>query len=129
MQETGMTQDQWTILAILFGTVLMFLFGRWRHDMVAFAALLACVIAGLVAPSAAFSGFGHPAVVTVACVLVLSQSLQNSGAVDVLARSLLPANAGRLVTLSVLMGLGAFLSGFMNNVGAMALDCVPSLME
>jgi di/tricarboxylate transporter len=121
MLETGITQDQWTILAILLGTVLMFLFGRWRHDMVAFAALLACVIAGLVPPSDAFSGFGHPAVVTVACVLVLSQSLQNSGAVDVLARSLLPANAGRLVTLSVLMGLGAFLSGFMNNVGAMAL--------
>ncbi|MDX1705803.1 SLC13 family permease [Pseudidiomarina sp.] len=116
-----MTQEQWLILAILAGTVFMFLWGRWRHDMVALGALLACVLAGLVVPADAFSGFAHPAVITVACVLVLSQGLQNSGAVDALTRTVLPAKAGRLVTLSALMGLGAFLSGFMNNVGAMAL--------
>ncbi|MGQ4277681.1 SLC13 family permease [Pseudidiomarina sp. E22-M8] len=116
-----MTLDQWFILAILLATVVMFLLGRWRHDMVALAALLACVIAGLVDGSAAFSGFGHPAVITVACVLILSQGLQNSGAVDALTRVALPANAGTIVSISALVGLGALLSGFMNNVGAMAL--------
>lgn len=116
-----MTTDQWLILAVLAATVGMFLWGRWRHDMVAAGALLACVLTGLVAPADAFGGFGHPAVITVACVLVLSRGLQNSGAVDALARILLPAQAGRLVTIAGLMGLGAFLSGFMNNVGAMAL--------
>lgn len=116
-----MTTDQWFILSILAGTVAMFLWGRWRHDMVALGALLSCVLAGLVAPADAFSGFGHPAVITVACVLVLSQGLQNSGAVDALTRVVLPAHAGRILSLSALMGLGAFLSSFMNNVGAMAL--------
>jgi di/tricarboxylate transporter len=116
-----MTNDQWLILTILTATVAMFLWGRWRHDMVAAGALLACVLAGLVAPAEAFSGFGHPAVITVACVLVLSRGLQNAGAVDALTRTMLPANAGRLVSLAALMGLGALLSGFMNNVGAMAL--------
>ncbi|MCW8906730.1 MAG: SLC13 family permease [Sedimenticola sp.] len=116
-----MTNDQWAILAILAATVTMFLWGRWRHDMVAAGALLACVLAGLIVPAEAFSGFGHPAVITVACVLVLSRGLQNSGAVDALTRTLLPAKAGRLVSLAALMGLGALLSGFMNNVGAMAL--------
>lgn len=116
-----MTLDQWLILAILLATVVMFLLGRWRHDMVALAALLACVIAGLVDGSAAFQGFGHPAVITVACVLILSQGLQNSGAVDALTRVALPANAGAIVSISALVGLGALLSGFMNNVGAMAL--------
>lgn len=94
-----MTNDQWFILAILAATVALFLWGRWRHDMVALAALLACVVTGLVAPVEAFLGFGHPAVITVACVLVLSQGLQNSGAVDALTRVVLPANAGRLVSL------------------------------
>lgn len=112
-----MTLDQWLILAILLVTVVMFLVGRWRHDMVALAALLACVIVGLVDGSAAFSGFGHPAVITVACVLILSQGLQNSGAVDALTRVALPANAGTIVSISALVGLGALLSGFMNNVG------------
>ncbi|MCK8516339.1 SLC13 family permease [Methylonatrum kenyense] len=116
-----MATEQWVILSILGGTVGMFLWGRWRHDMVAAGALLACVVAGLVAPAEAFAGFGHPAVITVACVLVLSQGLQNSGAVDALTRTVMPAKAGRTLSLAMLMGLGAFLSGFMNNVGAMAL--------
>ena len=65
-----MTHDQLLILGILVATVAMFLWGRWRHDMVAMGALLGCVLAGLVAPAEAFAGFGHPAVITVACVLM-----------------------------------------------------------
>ena len=116
-----MTGNQWILVAILAATVAMFSWAKWRHDMVAVGSLLACVLTGLVPAGSAFAGLGHPAVVTVACVLVLSQGLQNSGAVDALTRVLLPTKAGRLVSLSVLMGLGAFFSGFMNNVGAMAL--------
>ncbi|AMY69646.1 SLC13 family permease [Frigidibacter mobilis] len=116
-----MTLPQILILLILVATLGLFLWGRFRHDVVALAALMACVLAGLVEPEAAFAGFGHPAVITVACILVLSQGLQNTGAVDWLARSVLPRDAGRTVSLAALMGLGAALSGFMNNVGAMAL--------
>lgn len=116
-----MTAAQWTILAILAATVALFVWGRWRHDMVAVAALLACVLAGLLPASSAFAGFGHPAVITVACVLVLSRGLQTSGAVDLLARHVLPAQGGMVISLAALTGLGALLSGFMNNVGAMAL--------
>ena len=116
-----MAGEQAAIIAVLVATVAMFLWGRWRHDMVAVGALLACVLAGLVAPADAFAGFGHPAVITVACVLVLSRGLQTSGAVDVLTRHILPKNAGPTLSLVALVGLGAVLSGFMNNVGAMAL--------
>ena len=116
-----MTGDQGLILGVLLATVAMFLWGRWRHDMVAGGALLACVAAGLVPFAEAFTGFGHPAVVTVACVLVLSQGLQNSGVVDALARRVLPAAAGPTLTIAALTALAAVLSGFMNNVGALAL--------
>ncbi|WP_068803861.1 SLC13 family permease [Thauera phenolivorans] len=116
-----MTHDQTLILIILIATIAMFLWGRWRHDMVAAGSLLACVLAGLVPPAEAFAGFGHPAVITVACVLVLSRGLQTSGAVDVLTRHVLPAQAGPTLSLAALVGVGALLSGFMNNVGAMAL--------
>lgn len=118
---TAPDRDQTLILVILAATVAMFLWGRWRHDMVALGALLAAVAAGLVAPAAAFAGFGHPAVITVACVLVLSRGLQTSGAVDMLARRLPPAEAGTTLNLAALTGLGALMSGFMNNVGALAL--------
>lgn len=116
-----MTNHQILILSILAGTAGLFFWDRWRHDMVAIAALLACVVSGLLPSSEAFSGFGHPAVITVACVLILSHGLQNSGAVDVLTRGLLPAKAGPTITIAILTALAAVLSAFMNNVGALAL--------
>ncbi len=116
-----MSTAQGLITLILGATVAMFLWGRWRHDMVAAGALLACVLAGLVPAEQAFGGFSHPAVITVACVLVLSSALQQSGAVDALARRVLPGSAGPTLTIAALTGLAAVLSGVMNNVGALAL--------
>jgi len=116
-----MTADQIIIIAILFSAMAMFMWGRWRHDMVAGGALLACILFGLVPSAEAFAGFGHPAVVTVACVLVLSYGLQTTGAVDALAQKVLPSKAGPTLSIFALTALAAILSGFMNNVGALAL--------
>lgn len=116
-----MTGEQAVIIGVLIATMAMFLWGRWRHDMVALGALLVCVFAGLVPGREAFAGFGHPAVITVACVLILGYGLQISGAVDVLAQRLLPTAAGPTLSILALISLAALLSGFMNNVGALAL--------
>ncbi len=113
--------DQLVLFAILAATVGLFFWGRWRHDMVALAALLACVFAGLVPADAAFAGFGHPAVITVAGVLVLSSGLQNTGVVDTLTQRIGIAKLGPVRGMALLIGVGAILSAFMNNVGAMAL--------
>lgn len=116
-----MSRDQALITGILLATLVMFAWGRWRHDMVAMGALLAAVAAGLVPGDEAFAGFGHAAVVTVACVLVLSSGLQSSGAVDALAHVALPRAGRPLRSVAVLTVLAAALSAFMNNVGALAL--------
>ena len=116
-----MTLEQGQIFVILLASMGLFIWGRWRHDVVALAALLACVIVGLVPEREAFVGFGHPAVITVACVLVLSHGLQRTGAVNRLALRLLPSGAGVMVSIAALTALGALLSAFMNNVGALAL--------
>ncbi len=121
MTPPDLTADQASILAVLVATIAAFLWGRWRHDMVAIGALLACVFLGLLPGSEAFLGLGHPAVITVACVLVLSSGLQRSGAVDILAQKLLPGSAPVFVVTTVLFCLAAALSAFMNNVGALAL--------
>jgi di/tricarboxylate transporter len=115
------TPQQALILVILAATIGMFVWGIWRHDMVALGALLACVFTGLVPSEEAFAGFGHPAVITVAGVLILSRGLLRSGAIDAVTQRLLPASAGPTVTIGALTTLGAFLSAFMNNVGALAL--------
>ncbi|MBD1400361.1 SLC13 family permease [Pelovirga terrestris] len=116
-----MTYDQGLLFAISITTVVFFVWGRWRHDVVALGALLTCVFAGLVPTEVAFAGVGHPAVITVACVLILSAGLQSTGAVDALVQRIMPKTGGILLSLTSLVGLGALLSAFMNNVGAMAL--------
>lgn len=116
-----MTSGQSLILAILALAIAAFLWGRWRHDIVALAALIATGLAGLVPMDRLFSGFGHPAVITVACVLVLSRALQTTGAIDALARHVIPRRGGPKTVLAAICTLGAFLSSFMNNVGALAL--------
>lgn len=116
-----MSTAQIMILSVLAATIVLFLWGRWRHDLVALAALIVCVLLGLIPAENAFLGFGHPAVITVACVLILSRGLQDTGAVDRLTRLLLPQGGGLIAGFVALIGLGAALSAFMNNVGAMAL--------
>ena len=99
----------------------MFAVGRVRYDIVALAALIVLVIVGIVPPSEAFLGFSHPAVVTVAAVLVLSEVFRSSGIVDVLARRF--SRVGRALTAQItsLSSLVAALSAFMNNVGALSI--------
>lgn len=116
-----MTYDQTLVVAILAVTLAMFVWGRIRYDVVALGALLAGVVAGLIPAGEAFSGFGHPAVITVAAVLVISRTLSTTGALDRLSALIERAADKPLFHIVVLSGTGAVLSGFMNNVGALAL--------
>ncbi len=116
-----MTYEQIASVGILGLALVLFIWGRWRHDIVALMALLAGVVVGVVPGGEAFLGFGHPAVVTVAAVLVLSRGLGESGATAIVAEVLQPLFRLRLAHVASLSGVAAALSGFMNNVGALAL--------
>jgi len=74
-----MTVPQIYIFVVLAATLTLFIWGRWRYDVVALLALLAVVIGGLIPAEQAFSRFGYPAVISVAAVLVISRAIQNSG--------------------------------------------------
>ena len=111
-----------TLVFIVLGLTLMaFIWGRFRYDLVALTALLASVMLGLVPADSAFSGFGHPAVITVAAVLVLSRGFERSGVVDVISNQVLKVGDRLILQLLVLVGTVVVLSGIMNNVGALAL--------
>jgi di/tricarboxylate transporter len=116
-----MTTDQMLAFAILGATLIGFVWGRWRYDVVAVFALLAVVLTGLVAPEKAFDGFAHPAVITVAAVLVISRGLQNAGIVDVVAKLIAPLRGRENLQIAAQCSAAAALSSFMNNVGALAL--------
>ena len=116
-----MTTDQLVAFGIILASLILFAWGRWRYDIVAMAALIVAVIAGIVPANNAFVGFSDAAVVTVAAVLIISQSLQRSGAINALSGTIgkLPANS--VIQIGALTLTVAVLSAFMNNVGALAL--------
>ena len=106
------------ILVILFG---MLVWGRIRYDLVAFVALLVTVLAGLIEPAEAFHGFGHPAVVIIALVLIVSRGLMNSGAVELIARFVTRPDRALPAHIGIMAVVGAALSAIINNVAALAL--------
>ena len=116
-----MTIDHIAVFVIIACTLGLFVWGRWRYDIIAILALLSGVYLGVVPAMEAFAGFGHPAVITVAAVLVISRALQNSGVVNWLATFLAPTRKTTFRQVAAGTGVVALLSCIMNNVGALAL--------
>ncbi|MFY1709058.1 SLC13 family permease [Tritonibacter scottomollicae] len=116
-----MTLDQ-TLLFSLFAAVFgLLLWGKFRYDLVAFGALMVAVVLGLVETKDAFAGFGHPATLVVALVLIVSAGLVKSGAVHLITRTLVDQSRSLGAHIVMMGSVGAVLSAFMNNVAALAL--------
>ncbi|MBN1756616.1 SLC13 family permease [bacterium] len=99
----------------------LFVWGKVRHDLVALIALLALSVLGIIPAEKAFSGFGHPAVITVAAVLIIGKALENSGLIDVLGKWVSRVGDNITIQILTLSLLVAVSSAFMNNVGALAI--------
>jgi len=115
------TTDQALLFGLLFFVFVFLIWGRWRYDLVAFVALLFALLTGVVPREQAFSGFGHPATVIIALVLVVSRGLSNSGVIELLARHCVDAGRRLAAHIGIMSGLAAALSAVMNNVAALAL--------
>lgn len=116
-----MTIEQRIVFAVLFLALVLFIAGRWRYDVVSLLALLAVAVTGVVPVEQVFDGFGHPAVVTVAAVLVVSRGLLNSGLVGGVASWMGKLGDSPTALILALTALVTVCSAFMNNVGALAL--------
>lgn len=116
-----MTPDQSVLFGLLFFVFVFLIWGRWRYDLVAFVALLIALLTGIVPKEQAFSGFGHPATVIIALVLIISRGLSNSGAIEMVARYVVDSTRKLSTHITIMSGLAATLSALMNNVAALAL--------
>lgn len=117
-----MVTVQQGLLFTLIGVLFFFLiWGRFRYDLVAFSALLSASLLGLVPTEDIFSGFGHPAVIIIALVLIISRGLYLSGAIEMMSGALLDGARGIGRHIALMAGVSAALSAVMNNVAALAL--------
>lgn len=117
----NLTQDQAMAFGIIVATLVLFIWNRWRYDLIALLALFACVATGLVPAKDAFVGFADPVVVTVATILVISAAVSRSGFIDVCLKLLSGVAERKNVQIVVLVAMVMALSAFMNNVGALAV--------
>ena len=116
-----MTTEQIILFSLITILFVFLIWGRFRYDLVAFATLVIAFIAGVVPKDQVFSGFGHPAVVIIALVLIVSRGLSRSGAIEMLARKVVDSSIGLQKHIGIMAGISAALSNFMNNVAALAL--------
>ena len=113
---------QQAMLFVLIGTLFVFLlWGRYRYDIVAFGALLTAYLLGLIPTDQVFSGFGHPAVIIIALVLIISRGLYLSGAIELISAALLNGTRRIGQHIALMAWVSAGLSALMNNVAALAL--------
>ena len=104
--------DQAILAATLVILMGLLIWGKWRYDAVTLICLAALVLLGIVPANDAFSGFGHPAVVTVALVLLISRGLQEAGMVSLAGNLISRYTLSENQYLIVIMVIAAFLSSF-----------------
>ena len=119
--DATLSIDALIAMGLMALALVLFAWGRLRHDIAAFAVLLLGIALGPVPADTAFLGFGHPAVISVIAVLILSDALARSGAIETVAKVILPQHGPMPVKIAAVCALVAFISAFINNVGALAL--------
>jgi di/tricarboxylate transporter len=113
--------EHFVLFGLLLAVFALLIWGRVRYDLVAFSALLAALVLGAVPTDQAFAGFGHPATIIIALVLIVSRGLFNSGVVEAIARVSVSRVKRVASHIGLMAGVGGVLSAVMNNVAALSL--------
>lgn len=111
-----MTLEQAFVLALVAGSVLLFVTELVTVDLVGLALIAALTLSGVMSPEQAFAGFANEALVTIAAMFALSAALIRTGVLDQLRQLMLTLSGGsRVRIVLLLMVTVAISSAFVNN--------------
>lgn len=116
-----MTLQQGLAFGLVGLTILAFVWGRFRYDLVAVVALLAGMVIGVVPPEAAFDGFRNDIVIIIAAALIVSAAFARSGLIEWVLAGVLPYLKTERTQVPVLTTVVTLLSMMSKNVGALAI--------
>ncbi|KKX30566.1 SLC13 family permease [Rhizobium sp. LC145] len=116
-----MTTDQIFAFAVIAAMMAVFIWDRFRYDVVACCALVLAVVLGVVPFDKAFSGFSDDIVIIVGSALIVSAGVARSGVVDTAIKKFFPNLNSVRTQLALLMIVVAVLSAFIKNIGALAI--------
>ncbi|MGH6925863.1 MAG: SLC13 family permease [Propylenella sp.] len=116
-----MTIQQGLAFAVIFGMMGFFVWGRYRYDLVAMAALFVAVVVGIVPADEAFTGYSDDIVIIVGSALLVSAAVARSGIVEQVLRRIGRYITSQRIMIIVLVGAVTLLSAFVKNIGALAM--------
>lgn len=110
------------VSAILLLALVLFVTELVPIDLTALLIVGLLILTGVLTPAEGFSGFSHPAPVTVAAMLVLSAGLIQTGAVAKLGQRVSAlGGSSELSHLAVIIPVVAVMSAFVSNTAAVAM--------
>ncbi len=116
-----MTHQQMLAFAVVAGMMALFVWGRFRYDLVAALSLLVAVVIGIVPADRAFTGFSDDIVIIVASALLVSAAVSKSGVLEAGLNRIGPYLRTTQIQIVVLVGVVTLLSAFVKNIGALAM--------
>lgn len=116
-----MTTQQIIAFSVIGLMMAIFIWDRFRYDVVACCALVLAVATGIVPPEKAFSGFSDDIVIIVGSALIVSAGVARSGIVDAAIKRFFPNLNTFHTQLALLTIAVALLSAFIKNIGALAI--------
>lgn len=108
-------------LAVVGGIAIGMVRDRLGPDLLMFSGLCVLVVAGVIAPADALSGFSEPAVATLAVLFVCAAAMQETGALRLVSRLVFADVRSPLAATLRLLVPTALLSAFMNNTPIVAM--------
>ncbi len=117
-----LTNQMMVVMGVLVFVIALFVFEWVRVDVVGIMMMVLLPILGLVTPMEAISGLSSNAVVSIIAVIIIGAGLDKTGCMNVLARNILRfAGKAESRIIALISGTVAFISSFMQNIGAAAL--------
>ncbi len=109
-------------LAVLMLTVLMFIVGRIRSDVVALCALAVLLVSGVLTPEEALSGFSSTVVIIMVGLFVISGAIIQTGLAREMSKRIMFLSKGsETLTFIFVILTTSFIGAFVSNTGTVAL--------
>lgn len=113
--------QQFAMLGVLGAALLMFIKDRFRYDVVALLVMIVIILLGILPYEVVLANFGHPVIIIVGCMFVVSQAIVQSGLIDSIVNRLPFLHHRPILALFFLITIVTLVSGFVNNIGALAM--------
>ena len=117
-----MTSDMMIVFGFLIFVTILFIFEIVRVDMVGLLMMVLLPLSGVITAPQAISGLSSNAVVSIIAVIIIGEGLDKTGVMNIFARHIIKlAGKSEVRIMALISGTVAFISSFMQNIGAAAL--------